>query len=376
MRGRGGNEHVGHRIVVVSADIGAGHDAAAGELARRLRARGFTVDRVNFLATLPGPLDRLVRQTYWGMLRWLPWSYQALFTVTRRSPVALALIRAALRPAYRRMLAHLPPDTRAVVTTFPFANQLLGPLREDRRITVPVVAYVTDFAVHPSWISPGVDLYCVVHDAARDTADANGARAVRVVGPLISRRFTDAAGLSRAAARDRFGLPQRARLALIVAGAWGAGDVVRTAREVLATDGVQPVVVCGHNERLRRRLRDFPGHVLGWVADMPALMRAVDVIVENAGGLTCQESLASGLPTVTYRPLPGHGRANAEILTRCGLTTYVDSTARLGPALTDLLTGAGEPAAVPPAGVDVAAVVEGLAPTTPVAAPRPLPRWA
>ncbi|MEE3921714.1 hypothetical protein V2I01_36055 [Micromonospora sp. BRA006-A] len=40
---------------------------------------------------------------------------------------------------------------------------------------------------------------------------------------------------------------------------------------------------------------------------MPALMRAVDVMVENAGGLTCQEALAAGLPVVTYRPIAGHG---------------------------------------------------------------------
>ena len=331
-----GHRAVQDRIVVVSADIGAGHDAAAAELADRLAADGFVVEHLNFFAALPRPLHALVREVYRAMLRWFPWSYDALFTITDRSSVAVTAIRAALRLASRRMLLRLPPGTRLVVTTFPFANQLLGPLRRRGRLNTPVIAYVTDFAVHPTWMSPGVDTYCVIHDATQQQVTERGARDVRVVSPLVSARFTPLPADRKHEARARFGLPDHARLALIVAGSWGVGDVIRTAAEVLATGCVTPVVVCGRNEALRERLQGFPGYVMGWVDDMPNLMRAVDVVVENAGGLTCQQSLASGLPTVTYRPIPGHGRANAEVLADAGLTTYVTTTRHLRPVLTAL----------------------------------------
>ncbi|AEB43833.1 MULTISPECIES: UDP-N-acetylglucosamine--LPS N-acetylglucosamine transferase [Micromonospora] len=345
------------RIVVVSADIGAGHDAAAAELERRLTDQGRQVDRLNFLSLLPGPLDVTVRESYRGMLRWLPWCYDALFSATGRSPASVQLLRAALRPVFRRMLARLPPDTRAVVTTFPFANQILGPMRVAGLVNAPLVTYVTDFAVHPTWIAPGVDLYCVVHELSRQQAIAGGSAPVRVVRPLVNARFAASAQLSTQAARRQFGLPEQGRLALIVAGSWGMGDVARTATEVLATGCVEPVVVCGRNQRLYRRLRRFPGHVLGWVDDMPTLMRAADVVVENAGGLTCQEALASGRPTITYRPIAGHGRANADLLSRSALTSYIDSAQRLRPALTELLAAAegGDPGA--DARIDMAGVV-------------------
>ncbi|WDZ83395.1 MGDG synthase family glycosyltransferase [Micromonospora cathayae] len=357
----------GRRIVIVSADIGAGHDAAARELGRGLTGRGFEVDEINFLAVLPAPLHAAIRETYRTMLSRAPWSYDALFTVTDRSPLSVAAIRAALRPARRRMLARLPPDTVAVVTTFPFANQVLGPLRHTLRITAPVITYVTDFAVHPTWVAPGVELYCVVHEAASRQARANGATSAQVVRPLVSARFTDAPELGRRQARLRFGLPPEARLALIVAGSWGVGAVARTAREITATGCVEPVVVCGRNEKLRRRLGRLPGHVLGWVDDMPALMRAADVIVENAGGLTCQESLVAGLPTITYRPIPGHGRANAAVLTRCALTRYVTSPAELRPALTALVDGDGAAHVAFEPGVEMATVIADLLGRSPVA---------
>ncbi|WP_433532298.1 MGDG synthase family glycosyltransferase [Micromonospora sp. CA-263727] len=343
------------RVVVVSADIGAGHDAAADELAHRLTGQGLRVERLNFLSLLPRPLNTTVRETYRGMLRWLPWCYDALFSATSRSPSSVELLRATLRPVARRLLARLPVDTRAVVTTFPFANQLLGPLRAAGLINAPLVTYVTDFAVHPTWISPGVDLYCVVHELSRQQAVAGGAGPVRVVRPLVNARFAAPAELSVRAARHRFGLPEQARLALIVAGSWGIGEVARTAAEVLATGCAEPVVVCGRNERLHRRLRRFPGHVLGWVDDMPTLMHAADVVVENAGGLTCQEALASGRPTITYRPIPGHGRANAALLSRSALTSYIASPQRLRSTLTDLM--ARDAHAEPDTRVDMASVV-------------------
>ncbi|WP_435818362.1 MGDG synthase family glycosyltransferase [Micromonospora chalcea] len=324
----------GGGIVVVSADIGAGHDAAAAELAARLALDGVEVHHLNFFTSLPKPLHGMIREGYRSLLRWCPLSYDALFTITDRSPPLVAMIRSALRSARRRMLMQMPPDTRLVVSTFPFANQILGPLGHSGRLSTPVVTYVTDFVIHPTWMATGVDTYCVIHEATQQQAAVRGAPDVRLVDPLVPARYRPPTDATRRAARAQFTLPEKGRLALIVAGSWGAGDVARTAREVLAAGCVTPVVVCGRNDSLRRRLAGFPGHVMGWVDDMPTLMQAVDLIVENAGGLTCQQALAAGLPTITYRPLPGHGRANAQVLAGAGLTTYVRNPADLCQELT------------------------------------------
>ncbi|MGH3430497.1 MAG: hypothetical protein ACRDQZ_23510, partial [Mycobacteriales bacterium] len=74
-------------------------------------------------------------------------------------------------------------------------------------------------------------------------------------------------------------------------------------------------------------------HIFGWIADMPRLMRACDVVVQNAGGLTTSEALACGLPVLTYRCLPGHGRANARVLDEEGLVPWIRSPEGLPAAL-------------------------------------------
>jgi UDP-N-acetylglucosamine:LPS N-acetylglucosamine transferase len=95
--------------------------------------------------------------------------------------------------------------------------------------------------------------------------------------------------------------------------------------------------------------------VFGWVDDMPALMRACDVVVQNAGGLSTLEALASGLPVITYRCLPGHGRANARVLDEIGLVPSVADPTALAQALRTA------PPAGLPAGEDPAALLARLA---------------
>jgi glycosyltransferase involved in cell wall biosynthesis len=110
--------------------------------------------------------------------------------------------------------------------------------------------------------------------------------------------------------------------------------------DVAATGLATPVTVCGRNERLRERLaRSGTGVPLGWVDDMPALIRASDVVVQNAGGLTSLEAMAVGVPVITYRCLPGHGATNARALDEAGLALWVRRPGELGEVLSDILDG-------------------------------------
>ncbi|MFD5543166.1 glycosyltransferase, partial [Streptomyces sp. NPDC127079] len=142
------------------------------------------------------------------------------------------------------------------------------------------------------------------------------------------------------AARLRFALPADTPLALLVAGSWGVGAVRRTAAEIRRTGAAVPVVVCGRNESLAERLRrDGVEHAFGWVDDMPGLMHACDVLVQNAGGLTSLEAFAAGLPVLSYRCIPGHGHTNAAALEEAGLAPWIRDPADLGPVLAELLAG-------------------------------------
>jgi UDP-N-acetylglucosamine:LPS N-acetylglucosamine transferase len=328
------------RIVVLSASIGAGHDGVARELAARLAQRGFQVDCMDLLSVFPDWLGVLLRNAYRGMVTRHPWLYDLLFRIACTFNGAAPITRALLRPMRQRLLRWLPPDTSAVVSTYPLGAQILGPLRQSGHLAAPVISYLTDFAVHPIWVAPGIDVHCAAHEVSRAQARDLGAVDTRLAGRLVSASFRPASDGAKRQARQRLGLPSPGRLALLVAGSWGVGQVEATVAEVAGSGAAIPVVVCGQNTSLYRRLRrQGVAHVFGWVDDMLSLLQSVDVLVENAGGLTSVEAMACGVPVATYRPIAGHGTANAASMARAGVARWIRAPEALGPALVELIEG-------------------------------------
>ena len=131
-----------------------------------------------------------------------------------------------------------------------------------------------------------------------------------------------------------------------------------------------PVVACGRNQALRRKLSVRLGpRALGWRDDVPELMAASDVLVTNAGGLSFTEALVTGLPAVCFAPLPGHGEANAQVLDAAGLAPWARTTGELTEALTAAMDRLGPQSqwTAPPCRVDE--LVAGLAAGTSSAPP-------
>ncbi|MCP9985486.1 galactosyldiacylglycerol synthase [Streptomyces sudanensis] len=314
------------RCLVLSAGMGAGHDAVAAELARRLRARGHHTHVHDVLALLPPGTGPALRAFYRTAVRRLPPLYAAVYRVFLAPPPARPdgpaaphadtspLAALAERPL-RALTARFRPDV--VVSTFHLAAQVTGRMRQRGTLEVPSAVYVTDFAVHRGWLHPGNDLYLCVSPGAAEAARAGTGRRTAAPGPVVPPAFHAAAQAPPAPPPD----PRRPTV-LLSAGAWGVGtDLPRTAR-ALARHGLRPVVLCGRDERLRRRAARVPGAVaLGWTDDLPALMASARLLVDNAAGQTAAQALAASLPVVAHRPIPGHGADGVRRMAAEGLTT-------------------------------------------------------
>ena len=211
-------------------------------------------------------------------------------------------------------------------------------------------------------MAPGVDAHLALHEVAAAQAGRAGAAAVQVVGAVVRPQFHARVDVQeRAQVRHRYGIPVDRPAALIIGGSWGVGDVAATARDVADTGLATPVTVCGTNALLREQLRTGGlGVALDWLVDLAPLIRACDVVVQNAGGLTSLEAMACGVPVLSYRCLPGHGHSNALALEQAGLAPWPRSATQLAGELAAALT---RPSAVvaPLAVTDPAALLFALA---------------
>ncbi|WOP39321.1 galactosyldiacylglycerol synthase [Streptomyces sp. Li-HN-5-13] len=312
--------------------MGSGHDTVAAELARRARAAGKEAHVVDVLALLPYGLGGGLRRFYQAAVREAPWVYAGIYDFfLRPGPRPRPSGTPLARLAGERLMA-LVRQTRAevVVPVFHLAAQLTGHLRTRGVLHVPSTVVVVDFAVHRQWLHPGNDLHlCVTGETAREVRRGTG-RAAEATGPVVDPAFFTG-GPGTAEWRSRLRRHGGGRPAVLVsAGAWGAGArLVDTAR-LLAANGYLPVVLCGHNERLRRALSGTPGVLTpGWVSGMPDLLHACAALVDNAAGQTAVQALAAGVPVVGYRPLPGHGAEGVRRMAGLGVSDHAPDEAGL-----------------------------------------------
>ena len=220
-----------------------------------------------------------------------------------------------------------------VVSTYPVATQVLGELR--RRATrrwrnrnglrVPVVNFITDFGFHPFWAHRSIDVNLAVPPGTVEAVGRRTGRLSVACGPLVGPQFL-VAPARRSLERARLGLHRDDVAVLISSGSWGVGALKETFELVANQPGLVPVVTCGRNSDLRDHLvalakaKGYRAHLLGWTDDMAGIMAACDVLVENAGGLTSLEAMGAGLPLVTFRPIPGHGRNSAAAMAAAGVS--------------------------------------------------------
>jgi hypothetical protein len=68
---------------------------------------------------------------------------------------------------------------------------------------------------------------------------------------------------------------------------------------------------------------------------MPDLMAASDLLIQNAGGVTCLEAFSIGLPVVMFDPLPGHGEDNARHMARHGTVALAEREPDLARLITN-----------------------------------------
>jgi processive 1,2-diacylglycerol beta-glucosyltransferase len=327
------------RLLIVSARMGAGHDGAANELARRARSRGHSAEVVDFLEAFPWPLGAVWERFYWAQLRHWPESYEKSYQQFYRHPALwspfVRLERALAGRRCLRWIRDAQPDV--IVSTYSFATLVIGRLREEGRITVPTVAYLTDLGVHPRTVHPAIDLHLAVHPTAAEDARRYVGGRVDAPGPAVSPAF-DANLVPRDVARKELGIAQNSRVVLVVCGSWGIGaNLSKVVASLTADPRLTVVVACGRDHALKARLEMDPRcTAVGWTDAMPRYMAAADVVVENAGGLSSLEAFASGVPVISYDPIPGHGRDNVRAMVRAGITTAPTTLDELALAISTL----------------------------------------
>jgi UDP-N-acetylglucosamine:LPS N-acetylglucosamine transferase len=326
------------RVLILSADVGEGHAAAARALTEQVRALSpeAQVTTIDGLEAM-GPLVRpVVQEGYRVQLRFMPWTYSIIYWMLERVAPVRWLARWQLclfgaRPL-ARAIAEYDPDV--VVSTYPAITVTLARLRRTGAVKCPTVATITDMTGLFFWAQPGIDMHLVMYGESMPSVEQiAGEGSVRLVRPLISAEFLRPRAPEQA--RRALGLPLEGQVVIVSGGGWGVGDIEGAVRELCGVAQISTIAcLAGRNEELAESLREeFAGEprvrVYGFTEEMPELMAAADALVHSTGGVTCLEAKASGLPVVSYGLPVGHARLNTREMARLELLRLAKDTREL-----------------------------------------------
>ncbi len=360
---------------MLSSAIGSGHMRASAALALGIASvdPDRTCSIVDFPHEVSPAVEDLIRRTYLESLKLMPDLYGKLYRMsetraTQQSapsrtselyerwqqfseqwaasydPAQSAGGSPGSRPQLRDRLAMKTLDrlieqtgAKALVAPHFYGASALGRYKDQHPDAFTSVV-LTDYVPHPLGVPDNLDLYIVADDAAAETVEKIGVPEGRIhpTGIPIDPAFeqpADVPGVRRDVLEfpddDEDDLP----VVIVMGGGLGGGHLENVVTSLLeASAAMHLVVLCGSNTRDRDRLqsialaRERNATFLSFTDRVRDLMAASHVLVTKPGGMSCTESLASGLPQVLFNPIPGQEEDNAAAMVRYGAGVMVDRT--------------------------------------------------
>jgi UDP-glucose 4-epimerase len=321
------------RALVLTADIGEGHDLPARIIKADLEEEipEAKVETANGLEAMGRLYSAVVRGGSRFTFRWTPWMFDVQYwLITKFAPTRWLAHHLSYWLGARglmRLIAAHEPDV--VISTYPGVTAVLGMLRENRRLEIPVQSAITDLAGLRYWVHSGVDMHYVTHpESIEEVEQLAGPGSVEWMRPPISSDFL--MPRTRRDAREALDVPAHARLVLVSGGGWGVGDLEGAIDSALADEDTLVVCITGRNEVAREKLEQrFGGNekvrILGFTEQMSDWMAAADAMIHATAGLTVLEAHIRGCPVVSYGFNAGHLRANNAAFERFGLAEVARS---------------------------------------------------
>lgn len=330
------------KVLIIYSSAGTGHRRAAEAiyeyLDEPLQKDSCLVDILSFA---PPFFKTLYSDGYTFLIRHMPWLWSFFYWLTDLRLLAsfFKLTRKTVNFFFLRRFAKfaLQNNPQVVISTHFMPNEIISGLKLKNKLNCFLACVITDYTAHSFWISEAVDKYIVALDEIGSILAKKGIdqEKILVLGIPVDRKFFNLK--ARAQAAKIIGIDEQKFSALLVTGVIGL-DALGKIADILK-DGMQVVVICGSNKRLRNSLKKSGSaniFTFGRISNMEDFLAACDIIVTKAGGLTISECLITQTPMFFICKVRGQEAENIKALAALGCAIYEPDLEKLGQVLLSL----------------------------------------
>lgn len=312
------------KIMLLTAATGGGHLRAAHAVEQYIRENtSYDVVTVDALKAVGRFLDKTVCDSYLFMAKRVPALFGRLYNRTNKQNHLSNLVP-KLTGLFSTLLLNSVSeyDPDVIITTHPFATQMISDLKEDGLLTAPLICIITDYGAHRAYIADRVDGYVAATKDMIPQLKAFGVPEEKVhpFGIPVHDVFFEPGD------REQFlkalNLDPDVPTLLFMAGSFGVSNIIKLYRQLESTAvKAQVIVITGKNQKLYDAFEAeiaigtrLPTRLVYFTDEVEKYMHASDLLVTKPGGLTVSEALACGLPMAVFDAIPGQEEDNADFL--------------------------------------------------------------
>lgn len=319
------------KALILTCNTGEGHNSTTAAVEDVFRSRGISCDRADTLAFLSRLTSVIVCNAHARIYRYIPKAFSAGYRAAETHPDAFErksfLYRLLTRGVKKLHKFAVAGGYDTIVCAHAFSALLVTALREKYPEMKFHCAFVaTDYTCSPSVKECNMDVFFIPDASLTEDFVSKGIAAERVIPSGLPVRAPFLTCLPRQEAAARCGLPEGKRQLLMMCGSMGCGPMEELTELLSAAlpDDVVMTVICGTNEKLRRKLeRRFAEqkqvNILGFVKNVSELMDCSDLYLTKPGGISVTEASAKGLPMVLVDAVAGCEEYNLQYYVSRGM---------------------------------------------------------
>ena len=259
-----------------------------------------------------------------------------------RSRVMKYIMRLSLNRELLKRIMEFHPH--AIVSTHFLSHQYAFLLKR-KGLRFKHYMVITDYEVHPIWISEPTDTYFLPSEWSLSTV--KHLNKFEITGIPLRKPFWNPP--SREEGRRHLKIQTQKPILFMNLGTYGVMPLSDALNFIERWKGnFYFLIVAGRNEQNFRAFegmlqrREFEGQVFSFTQDIPYLMAASNLVITKAGGLTVAEMLAVGRAGIYYRSMPGQEKGNERFILENGAGFSADNLPQLNELLEKLIANWGE----------------------------------
>lgn len=294
-------------VLIISCTTGEGHNSCAKAIKEIYDINNENCDIVDGLEFISAKLSAFVAESHIILYRHFPKLFNLGYSLSEKHPSIFApgsLIYKIFSKGTLKLKNYIETNGfDTVICTHPFAAVILTEMQNRYNLDIKTAFVATDYTCCPSVEDSALDYYFIPDKKLIDSFihDSIPASSIYPVGiPIKQSFYTETA---KSEAKVKMGVSPDHKHIVMMCGSMGCGPLAELATAVSKgmNDDCELTVICGTNEKLKRKLErktlNFDKvHILGFINDMPTVLDSADLYLTKPGGISTTEAVTKKTP--------------------------------------------------------------------------------